>query len=81
MKKNTQTDYTTGTPWLACDLEGTVTAETEASLKDHFALAVNKDKILEMEIPEANSRTTISPSIPTVTMILQKPRRMSQFRF
>ena len=55
MKKNTQTDYTTGTPWLACDLEGTVTAETEASLKDHFALAVNKDKILEMEIPEGYS--------------------------
>jgi hypothetical protein len=31
MKKNTQTDYTTGTPWLACDLEGTVTAETETT--------------------------------------------------
>ncbi len=52
MNENTQIDYTTGTPWLCCDLEGTVTPETEASLKDHFDLAVNKEKILEMEIPE-----------------------------
>ena len=43
---NTEIDYTTGTPWLDCDLEGNVTEETEASLKDHFALAVNKDRVL-----------------------------------
>ena len=43
-------DYTTGTPWLECDLEGNVTADTPSSLKDHFALYVNKDKILSLEI-------------------------------
>ena len=46
------TDYTTGTPWLDIDLEGVVTKDTPADLKDNFALAVNKDKILEVEIPE-----------------------------
>ena len=39
-------DYTTGTPWLCIDLDGVVTADTPADLKDNFALAVNKDKIL-----------------------------------
>jgi len=48
-------DYTTGTPWLDCDLDGNVTEDTEASLKDHFALAVNKEKILALEIPEGYS--------------------------
>ena len=33
-----ETDYTTGTPWLYVDLEGNVTEETEADLKDNFAL-------------------------------------------
>ena len=28
------TDYTTGTPWLDCDLDGTVTEATPTSLKD-----------------------------------------------
>ena len=45
-------DYTTGTPWLDCDLAGNVTEETQASLKDHFALAVNKDRILKIVIPK-----------------------------
>ena len=45
-------DYTTGTPWLDCDLAGNVTEATQASLKDHFALAVNKERILALEIPE-----------------------------
>ena len=45
-------DYTTGTPWLDCDLAGNVTEATQASLKDHFALAVNKDRILQIVIPE-----------------------------
>ena len=46
------TDYTTGTPWLDCDLDGTVTEATPTSLKDHFALAINKEKILKIRIPE-----------------------------
>lgn len=45
-------DYTTGTPWIDSDLEGNVTADTEVSLKDNYVLAVNKDKILDLEIPE-----------------------------
>jgi len=31
-------DYTTGTPWLCIDLEGVVTADTPANLKDNYAL-------------------------------------------
>ena len=46
------TDYTTGTPWLCIDLEGNVTADTPADLKDNYALWANKDRILSMEIPE-----------------------------
>ena len=45
-------DYTTGTPWLCIDLDGVVTADTPIDLKDNFALAVNKDKLLALEIPE-----------------------------
>ena len=44
-------DYTTGTPWLYVDLIGNVTEETEANLKDNFALAANKEKLLKLEIP------------------------------
>ena len=39
-------DYTTGTPWPCIDLEGVVTPDIPADLKDNFALAVNRDKIL-----------------------------------
>ncbi len=45
-------DYTTGTPWPDIDLQGVVTADTPAELKDNFALYVNKDAILGLEIPE-----------------------------
>ena len=45
-------DYTTGTPWLCVDLDGVVTADTPANLKDNFALAINKDKLLALQIPE-----------------------------
>ena len=45
-------DYKSGTPWPDIDLEGVVTEDMNASLKDNFALAVNKDKILSLEIPE-----------------------------
>ena len=48
-------DYTTGTPWLCIDLDGVVTADTPVDLKDNFALAVNKDKILALEIPEGRA--------------------------
>ena len=45
-------DYTNGTPWPNIDLEGVVTPDTPVNLKDNFALAVNKDAILSLEIPE-----------------------------
>ena len=45
----TAVDYTTGTPWLCCELEGNVTPETEVSLKDDFALAICKDRILSVQ--------------------------------
>ena len=48
-------DYTTGTPWPDIDLDGVVTPDMPAELKDNFALYVNKDKILELEIPEGYS--------------------------
>ncbi len=44
-------DYRSGTPWPDIDLEGVVTEDMKASVKDNFALAVNKDKILALEIP------------------------------
>ena len=48
-------DYSTGTPWPDIDLDGVVTPEMPAELKDNFALYVNKDKILDLEIPEGYS--------------------------
>lgn len=48
-------DYTTGTPWLCIDLEGVVTKDTPASLKDNYALWANKDAILALEIPKGYS--------------------------
>ena len=50
-----ESDYTTGTPWPDIDLEGVVTPDTPAELKDNYALYVNKDKLLELEIPEGYS--------------------------
>lgn len=38
-------DYRSGTPWPDIDLDGVVTEDMNASLKDNFVLAVNKDKI------------------------------------
>ena len=43
-------DLTTGTPWLASSVQGAVTEDTPASLKDDFYLAVNKDALLSYEI-------------------------------
>ena len=48
-------DYTTGTPWPDIDLDGVVTADMQTDIKDNFALAVNKDKILALEIPTGYS--------------------------
>lgn len=48
-------DYTTGTPWPNIDLDGVVTPDMNASVKDNYALAVNKDKILAIKIPEGYS--------------------------
>ena len=45
-------DYSSGTPWMDIDLDGVVTEETPVNLKENFALAINKDKILALEIPE-----------------------------
>ncbi len=47
-------DYTSGTPWPEIDLEGVVTEETPAELKDNFALYANRDKILNLKIPEGS---------------------------
>ena len=47
-----EVDYRSGTPWMDVDLDGNVTEDTPTDLKDNFALAVNKDKILATEIPE-----------------------------
>ena len=45
-------DYSSGTPWPYIDLEGVVTSDMTTDLKDNFALYVNKEKILNLEIPE-----------------------------
>lgn len=49
-------DYTSGTPWLCIDLDGTVTEDTPTNLKDNYILAVEKDKLLSLRIPEGYSR-------------------------
>jgi len=51
-----QIDYTTGTPWLCSYLDGNVTADTKAELSDDFYLACNKEKYLNLKIPEGYSR-------------------------
>ena len=53
--EETPIDYTTGTPWPDIDLEGVVTPDMTADIRDNYALAVNKDKILALEIPEGRS--------------------------
>ena len=50
--EGTQNPYASGTPWNDIDLDGVVTADTPVNLKDDFALYVNKDAILDLEIPE-----------------------------
>ena len=45
-------DYTTGTPWICSNLDGVVTADTPAELKDDFYLYVNKDAHVALEVPD-----------------------------
>ena len=45
-------DYTTGTPWLAADVDGNVTADTRTDVKDNYALYANKDDLLKLELSE-----------------------------
>ena len=49
-------DYTTGKPWICSDLIGVVTADTPAELKDDFYLAVSRDALLKLEIPDGYPR-------------------------
>ncbi|MBP3890842.1 MAG: M13 family metallopeptidase [Solobacterium sp.] len=53
--QESETDYTTGTPWQCIDLDGVVKEDTPTDLKDNFALYVNKDTILKTVIPEGYS--------------------------
>lgn len=48
-------DYTTGTPWLCIDLDGVVNEDTPVDVKENYALYVNKDAILSLQIPEGYS--------------------------
>ena len=43
-------DYAGGTPWLDYEIGGVVTADTPADAKDNFALYVNKDALLSLEV-------------------------------
>ena len=45
-------DYTTGTPWIYMDLDGVITEDTPVDIKDDYALYVNKEDNLKLEIPE-----------------------------
>ncbi|MBQ6324477.1 MAG: M13 family metallopeptidase, partial [Clostridia bacterium] len=42
--------------WLCADVQGNVTEDTPAELKDDFGLFVNKDWILQAEIPAGESK-------------------------
>ena len=54
-------DYTTGTPWICSDLDGVVTEETTADLKDNFVLAVNKESCsITLVSPDTNLQSTIN---------------------
>ena len=42
-------DYSSGTPWIFSTLNGVVTEDTPADLKDDFYLYVNKDALVETD--------------------------------
>ena len=48
-------DYSNGTPWAMIDLDGVVTKDTPADVKDNFALFANKDDILSLELHQDDS--------------------------
>ena len=56
-------DFTTGTPWICSFADGAVTADTATNLKDDFYLAVNKDEILGLQIPEGYSFAGTVPDV------------------
>ena len=43
--------------WLNADIQGNVTEDTPAELKDDYGLFVNKDWILQAQIPAGESKT------------------------
>lgn len=45
-------DYSGGTPWLDCDIDVNVTADTPTDPKDNFALYANKDALLSLELTD-----------------------------
>ena len=45
-------DYTGGTPWLDCDIDSNVTADTPTDPKDNYALYANKDALLSLELTD-----------------------------
>lgn len=62
-------DYGSGTPWPDIDLDGVVTEDTPVSLKDDFALYVNKD-VIPRAIPSisaVHSREAVSTTVPCAT--------------
>ena len=59
--------------WLCSDVQGFVTEDTPAELKDDFALYVNKPWILQAEVPAITS--SITPLVDN--MLLVKERQIS----
>lgn len=59
--------------WLCSDVQGFVTEDTPAELKDDFALYVNKPWILQAEIPSVTD--TITPLVDN--MLLVKERQIA----
>ncbi|MEG0864289.1 MAG: hypothetical protein RSI32_07380, partial [Clostridia bacterium] len=48
----------TAPQWMNSNIVGSVTAETETSLKDDFHLAVNKDWLVTTKIEEGRAQAT-----------------------
>ena len=52
---NTETDYTTGSPWLNPMVPGNITADMEIDLKDHYVAAVYQEEFLNMTIADGSA--------------------------
>ena len=59
-------DYKTGTPWLASNIDGVVTADTPAELEDDFYLYVNKQDLLKALPPDRMISGTMGDISPDV---------------